>query len=359
MSALRVLGFCYLAIASLFALAIASADQARLHDVLDIAGRTVSGGVDRSLFQPVLDFARVIDEQFFDPPQTHIAITLGPPGPDTARADTHVAVPAWRQTRLVDVPRPPLIVPLMIAPDLPPLEPEAAVKNDVTTDSRDESLPPSGAGVLVQARLERILTPELHDNFDLFLFVSKAPRGPSAQRLYVFKKKPDGALMLAYDWAASTGREADEISPQGREVFTATPRGIYQFDPDRMYRHYTSHAWNGEMPYAMFFNWERAGVQTGMAIHAATENSMAQLGKRASAGCVHISPEHAALLYKLIRASYRGQVPRFAYDAKSKTMNNRGALMRDAAGQIQMTEGYRVLIDVEDFSGSGAVASLY
>jgi hypothetical protein len=359
MSALRVLGFCYLAIASLFALAIASADQARLHDVLDIAGRTVSGGVDRSLFQPVLDFARVVDEQFFDPPQAHIAITLSSLGRETARADAHVAAPAWRHTRLVDVPRSPSIVPLVIAPDLPPLEPEAAVKNDVARNSRDESLSPSGAGVLVQARLEGILTPELHDNFDLFLFISKAARGPSAQRLYVFKKKPDGALALAYDWAASTGREAYEISPQGRRAFTATPRGIYQLDPDRMYRHYTSHAWNGEMPYAMFFNWERAGAQTGMAIHAATENSMAQLGKRASAGCVHISPKHAALLYKLVRVNYRGQVPRFAYDAKTQTMSNGGALMRDAAGQIQLTDGYRVLIDVEDFSGTGTVASLY
>src|SRR5665213_3505038 len=99
MSALRVLGFCYLATASVFALAIASADQARLHDVLDTAGRTVSAGVDRSLLQPVLDFARVVDEQFFDPPQAHIVVALDPPDPD-ARAFAHVAVPARRHTRL-------------------------------------------------------------------------------------------------------------------------------------------------------------------------------------------------------------------------------------------------------------------
>jgi hypothetical protein len=125
-----------------------------------------------------------------------------------------------------------------------------------------------------------------------------------------------------------------------------------------MYRHYTSHAWVGEMPYAMFFNWERAGAQTGMAIHAATENSMPLLGKRASAGCIHISPEHAALLYKMIRADYRGKAPRFAYDAPSRTMSNRGELMRDAAGKIAMANGYRVLIDVEDFTGNRVVAAI-
>jgi hypothetical protein len=212
---------------------------------------------------------------------------------------------------------------------------------------------------LVRAHLERSLTPELRDNFDLFLFVSKAARGVSAQRLFAFKKKPDGALALAYDWAASTGREKYELSRQGREVFTATPRGIYQFDPDRMYRHYTSRAWNGEMPYAMFFNWERAGAPTGVAIHAATQNSIARLGKRASAGCIHISPEHAALLYKMIHTGYRGKVPRFAYDAKGETMSNRGELMRDAAGKVEMIDGYRVLVDVEDFSGNRVEATLY
>jgi L,D-transpeptidase catalytic domain len=358
MSALRILGFCYLATASMFALAIVSADQARLRDTMEAASNRVSGGIGYSVLRPLLAIARAADEQFFDPPRDHIAIALNPPEPSEARRYARATEPARRQFRLVDQPRPPSIAPLMIAPDLPPMETEAAAK-EVSENSRDESLPSSGVGALVQARLERILTPDLRDNFDLFLFVSKAARGPSAQRLYVFKKKPDGTLALAYDWEASTGREEYEVSPLGRQVFTATPRGIYQFDPDRMYRHYTSHAWSGEMPYAMFFNWERAGAQTGVAIHAATKNSLAQLGARASAGCIHISPEHAALLYKMIHADYHGKVPRFAYDGEGKTMSNRGELMRDAAGRPEMADGYRVLIDIEDFSGDRAVATLY
>ena len=33
------------------------------------------------------------------------------------------------------------------------------------------------------------------------------------------------------------------------------------------------------MPNAMFFNWEREGVQTGLAIHAATGDDIAQAGQ--------------------------------------------------------------------------------
>ena len=107
--------------------------------------------------------------------------------------------------------------------------------------------------------------------------------------------------MLAYDWAASTGREAVEISPHGRRTLTDTPRGYYQFDPDRMYAPIIPSAWDQSMPYAMFFNWENHGDQTGLAIHAATGDDIAKLGSRASAGCVHLSPEHARTLYNLIQ----------------------------------------------------------
>jgi hypothetical protein len=69
MSALRVLGFCYLATASILALAIAAADQAQLHEVMGTAGQAVSDRFDRGVLQPVLALARAGDEKFFDPPQ--------------------------------------------------------------------------------------------------------------------------------------------------------------------------------------------------------------------------------------------------------------------------------------------------
>ena len=166
-----------------------------------------------------------------------------------------------------------------------------------------------------------------------------------------------GNLSLVYDWAASTGREKYETSPLGQRAFTATPAGFYQFDPNRMYRQYRSRAWDGAMPYAMFLNWERGGVPTGVAVHATTRSTIGRLGKRASAGCIHISAENAALLYKTIRADYRGQVPRFAYDEDEDAISNRGELMRNAAGQLEMTEGFRVLIDIEKFSGRDVVTA--
>ena len=112
------------------------------------------------------------------------------------------------------------------------------------------------------------------------------------------------------------------------------------------------------MPNAMFFNWEREGLQTGLAIHAATGDDVEKLGSRASAGCVHLSPENAATLYQLIRSDYRGQVPRFAYNAATQTMTNRGAFLHGRDGALKMADGYKVLINIEDFSGNNVVASL-
>ena len=353
MSPLRVLGFCYLATALLFALALASADRAQLHAVLDGAGAAVSRRFDATLWRSLREFAYGVDARFFNPPQPRAVLELSPPQPGEERTYAHTTLPPITPKRLIDqesadeksADLPPL---LTIAPDLPALE------------EQEPAAPDEKAAVqsAVQARLERNLTADLRANFDLFLFISKAGKGPAAQRLYVFKKDAEGKLALIFDWSVSTGREADEISPQGRRVFTATPSGLYQFDPDRFYHHYFSRAWNGEMPFAMFFGWVRHGAKTGVAVHAATGPGIARLGERTSAGCIHLSPKHAELLFRLIRTDYKGEVPRFAYDAESRTSSNKGELMRDEAGRPMMTDGYRVLVDVEDYSGAEILAAL-
>ncbi|HEY4076841.1 MAG TPA: L,D-transpeptidase family protein [Rhizomicrobium sp.] len=203
-------------------------------------------------------------------------------------------------------------------------------------------------------RLKASLTPEMMGNFDLFLYVSKAVRGPLAQRMYVFRKDA-GGLTLIHDWAASTGREQSEISPRGRRSFTATPRGYYELDPARMYRRYHSWSWDQDMPHAMFFNWQREGQLTGLAIHSATGDDIARLGSRASAGCVHLSPENARTLFDLIHGEYRGPVPRFAYNRDTQTMSNKGIFMRDGVGHLRMVDGYRVLVAIDNFSGGTAL----
>jgi lipoprotein-anchoring transpeptidase ErfK/SrfK len=245
-------------------------------------------------------------------------------------------------------------------PERPPAEPArvAAVPSggEEATEVIFPDPAPRNRAAFAALRLKAALNQDMRNNFDLFLYVSKARHGPLAQRLYVFRKEGGEDLALVYDWAASTGREQQEVSPRGRQAFTATPRGYYQIDPQRMYRSYRSYNWDQPMPHAMFFDWERKGRQTGLAIHAA--ESQEKLGQRASAGCVHLSPENAETLFNLIREEYRGQVPRFAYDAETRTMRNEGAFMRDRRGRLKMVDGYRVLVFIEDYGGKNEVAAL-
>jgi hypothetical protein len=117
-----------------------------------------------------------------------------------------------------------------------------------------------------------------------------------------------------------------------------------------MYTRYRSYSWDQPMPHAMFFSHRRAGIQTGLAIHAAADES--KLGTRASAGCVQLSPDNARTLYELVRGDYRGQVPRFFVD-RNDTMSNQGRFAKAADGSLRMATGYRVLINIENYGGVG------
>ncbi len=368
----------------MFTLAIVLSDHAALRMVTE----TEVGGLSRqfqdSVVTPLQQFARLEDEKFFDPQVrlSKVNLALSAQGPNDARTlarEMPLSVtPRQLAAPQIAVPDAGSLVPTIIAPDLPdiredraasgygglappPLPKSAAVQAPeipmpVVPEGDSMPLTPAGrAAVLV--RLMQNLSPAMLKNFDLFLYVSKASHGPAAQRLYVFRKNAQGGLDLAYDWAASTGREQYEVSPLGAHVHTGTPAGFYELDPDRMYRAYYSHAWNQPMPYAMFFNWQYQGDQTGLAIHSATGSDIAKLGSRASAGCVHISPIHAQQLYEMIRADYRGAVPRFSVD-HAGTMSRGGEMAHDAQGNLLMARGYRVLIDIEDFSGANTIAAM-
>jgi len=262
---------------------------------------------------------------------------------------------------------PPRVVPDLSPESAPvPAEPKLVKPNpiapaDVRSDLRTAPqpvipVPPHDRLKAAAFRLKDKLTPEMIEHFDLILYVSKAGSGPLGQRMVVFENSGE-VLTPIHDWQVSTGREQDEVSPRGRSTFTATPKGYYEFDPDRMYRAYHSWNWDRDMPHAMFFNWERRGVATGLAIHAATGEDIAKLGSRASAGCVHLGPENAALLYRLVR-EHEGRVPRFAYNADTDTMSNSGNFMHDRKGRLKMTEGYKVLVVIDDYAGGDRLARL-
>ena len=196
-----------------------------------------------------------------------VRIALAPPSPNEERDLAHYDPPPVPPARIIDMSHPDPsfapVEPVMIAPDLAPAPPSQSPVQ--TPQVAQKSLPsPVPASVLTpqeenaREHLAASLTPDMRIGFNLFLFVSKADKGPLAQRMYVFRKK-DGDLKLLYDWAASTGREKSEIDPGGRQTITTTPSGLYQLDPERMFVRYHSTTWDQSMPYAMFFNWQREG----------------------------------------------------------------------------------------------------
>ncbi len=98
----------------------------------------------------------------------------------------------------------------------------------------------------------------------------------SAQRMRVYI---DGGL--TYAWPVSTARRGYR-----------TPAGSYRVQ--RMERMWYSRKYHmSPMPYSLFF-------RGGYAIHGT--NSIRQLGRPASHGCVRLHPGNAAALYRLVQS---------------------------------------------------------
>jgi lipoprotein-anchoring transpeptidase ErfK/SrfK len=281
---------------------------------------------------------------------------IAPPKPVAANA------PAAPKKPIVAKAKPPVAAPIKppIA-TVPPPKPELAETEAVAPpEPAPDAAPPSpGEIARVLSHLKVSLTKELYDNFELFLYVSKANHGPWQQRMFVFAKQPSGDLNLLHTWPVSTGREVLTPGPSGQLYHTNTPQGYFQIDPERVYRRYHSSEWDHAMPHAMFFSWEYDGRQTGIAIHGAVETDITALGTRSSAGCIRIHPQNATLLFRLIKQNYRGSTPLFAYDRRTATMSSNGLLMHDKAGNLQYAEGYKVLVLIENNGGDDIVAALF
>jgi len=368
-SGLKALSLAYLAGASAFGFTIAlqqnqqwAVEAKKMAQIALPAARDAAEAANQNAVKPALAWAGAT---------THaIAELLNPPAPQrVAVAAPRKAAPPVLLARPVLAPPPALRPaigetpqnPVAVSPPLAAAPPIASP--GLTAPSIAPAPDASGPGPVELARvlghLKVSLTREMYDNFDLFLYVSKADRGPWSQRMYVFQKQANGDLTMLYDWPVSTGRELDEIAPNGMGAPSITPQGYYEIDPDRMYRGYHSMQWDQPMPYAMFFTWEHEGLQTGLAIHGASGADIALLGKRSSAGCVRLAPQNAQLLFRLIRADFKGLAPRFAYDRRTATMSNDGLLMHDKAGNLQYAEGYKVLVFIENNGGDNIVAALF
>lgn len=216
---------------------------------------------------------------------------------------------------------------------------------------------------LLWSRLKAGLPSELYSNFDLFIYVNKAEQGPWSQHLYAFAKpsggSPGAEMILMMDSPASTGREDMERAKDGQLVSTETPAGYFEFDPERFEPGHRSRQWQQDMPNAMFFNWVRNGVRSGLAIHGVTDApSVSALGHRASAGCVQLPLDVSRQLFDLVRDGFEGKVPRFAFDAASRTTSSSGAFARDDDGNIIMDDGYRALLIIEDIGNATLTSQL-
>jgi len=361
-SALRALSLVYLASASAFGLALAIHSDAPWAVGVRTAVRVATPVVEQAAatvndtaIKPSVAWVVQQDKKlvaYFEQPKPHVArLTL--PAKKPVVVAKHIAPPVLHPA-IVEQPKQQTAA---VTP--PPLELAPQPDEPALTPAPDTN-PPSAAELSrVLAHMKVSLTKELYANFELFLYVSKADHGPWQQRMYVFQKQASGDLDMLYSFPVSTGQETLVPGPTGRLLKTDTPQGYYELDPDRMYRRYHSGQWDQSMPYAMFFTWEHDGLQTGLAIHSATGDDVALLGKRASAGCVRLAPQNAQLLFHLVRANYAGLAPRFAYDRRTATMNNDGLLMHDADGNLKYADGYKVLVVIENNGGDNVVAALF
>lgn len=201
----------------------------------------------------------------------------------------------------------------------------------------------------VAGHLREIVPRELFAYFDLYLYVSKSASGPWAQHMYVFRQDANGDLTYKDSFPVSTGREMQE------KYFTSTPTGLFELDPDRFDRVHYSHRWNGAaMPWAMFLNYTIHGHETGVAVHSGIGHE-AHLGHRASGGCVRLPPDRAQALFEHIQAYEQGRVPVFAMDGT--TTDVAGRMLRGENGEPVLTEGYKVLLVIENYPGAPVVVA--
>ncbi|HEY0107021.1 MAG TPA: L,D-transpeptidase, partial [Rhizomicrobium sp.] len=189
--------------------------------------------------------------------------------------------------------------------------------------------------------------------FDTYIYVIKAAGGPWGQHLFLFRKQADGTLGFEQSFAVSTGRE------QAEQYFTATPTGLFEFDVHRFMPTARSAKWNdAAMPWAMFLNYAYRTQMSGVALHAAVgRHELADIGRRASGGCVRLPLEKADLLFHRFLKEERGRVPVFAFDPVRGTTNTDGAAAQDGEGNILLADGLRVLLIIENYQGEAAAGS--
>ena len=271
------------------------------------------------------------------------------------RIVAHAAKPVVMVKALVAAPRAtaaePRVVARAVSPAALPTDTVAAAPlppQPIAPDPATLEQEASAVAGRVSAKVPSALAPY----FDTFVYVSKAASGPWAQHLFLFRKQADGTLAFDQSFPVSTGREHSE------QYFTATPTGLFELDVHRFMPMARSAKWNdAAMPWAMFLNYAYRTQMSGVALHAAIgRHELADIGHRASGGCVRLPLAKANLLYHRFLSEERGQVPVFTFDAARGTTNTEGAVAHDIAGNVELADGLRVLVIIDNFPGESPPA---
>ena len=155
----------------------------------------------------------------------------------------------------------------------------------------------------VMSEMKAVLTPGLSSSgvlraaqtHRLVIAINKAAKGPEAQTLRIIE---NGVEILREK--ISTGREKEEKAKSGRVYFSTTPKGFFR--PTKVYKDYMSYTWQAPMPNSVF-------IVGGIAIHATGTSAYADLGKRASGGCIRTKLELSKYIREKVMESGKGSAP--------------------------------------------------
>jgi lipoprotein-anchoring transpeptidase ErfK/SrfK len=166
-------------------------------------------------------------------------------------------------------------------------------------------------------------TPEDITRARLVAIINKSNIGSTAQTMKVYL---DGSLI--HEWKVSTGREKLETAKSGKRYVTRTPVGYFR--PQRLVKLHKSKTWKADMPNSVF-------IYGGIAVHASSHTEL--LGKRASGGCIRLSPENAQTFFNLIKDVGSTEVP---------NINTKGITVKNKKGEDSLIKTFDALVVVEN-----------
>lgn len=234
---------------------------------------------------------------------------------------------------------------VVTAPPPAPDEALSAYREQIhSQDERIEGFSTPEDQQAIRSHVSDLLDKKVLEEYQLVIFINKAGEGRTAQHAFLFDAG-NGDLNYLDTWLVSTGREQQETSPKGASKFTTTPSGTFMFDLPHFSRLHKSNAWEADMPWAMFLKTRNGGSTTGIALHAALDKYVHNLGQRASAGCIRLLPQNAEKLYKLLQTKYYGSV---------RTVSPSGVGARLGGSTIK---GAKALVIVEDLNEDRVLAS--